>query len=45
VKGMDLAVLRQGYHNPESSDMVRDWFRMQIEKANAHFKRPEEEEE
>jgi len=41
----DLAKLRAGYHDPNANDRLRDWFRLQLEKAAAYHKNKEDEEE
>ena len=41
----DLAKLREGYHDPQISDYVRDWFRLQLEKAAAHYAKERREHE
>jgi len=41
----DLAKLRAGYHEPQASDLVRDWYRLQLEKAAAHYAQEKREHE
>jgi hypothetical protein len=42
---ISLGELRAGYQKERFSDRVRDWFRIQLEKASAHFKPQDGEEE
>ena len=45
MKKPDLAKLRAGYHDPDVNDYLRDWFRLQLQKAAVYYNNKKEDEE